>query len=114
MIKPTPKKNYNKDCNFIVLHDRQLFESLQMPSNPTNFMIWYKKAEPNFWGLTIKCTPSGNQFDSQHVWKATWFHNDGVLKPTVGCTSLNLGNVDGDLYNRLCTILQDHQNKNKK
>jgi hypothetical protein len=105
------KKNYNKDCNFIILHDKMLFKDLQMPSNATNFMLWYKKTEPQIWGLTIKQVTSGEQFDSQHVWKSVWFYHDGKLVPTNSSTSLNVGCVEGELFLRLSNILTDNLKK---
>lgn len=85
MIDAKDTKKKPKDCNFITLHDHSLFETVKLPMGATNYVLWYKKSNPGHWGLTIKKFDStGEEFQTQYVWKLTWTYNspEEILVPT--------------------------------
>lgn len=106
-----------KNYNYIILNDKYLFENVIMPVNATNYLIFYKKTDPNYWGLTIKCIPPHQSpIENQYIWKATWLNNNdkNCLEPTEESKCLNISSIPNDLYLKLKTILQDNLAKKKK
>lgn len=109
------KKVYQKSCNFIVLNDYHLFANVKKPDGATNYMLWYDKVGDDFWGFTMKATPSGESWDKNHIWKASWINDEnGYLKPTKESVALSVENITGDLYETLHKIVKEHKEKYKK
>lgn len=49
------------------------------------YVVWYKK-DADEWGLTVKGFPD-KSFGTQHTFKITWFHKEGLLCPASHCES---------------------------
>lgn len=103
-----------KDCNFITLHDHSIFTDIKLPSNPTNFVLWYKKSNPTQWGLTIKKFDDKEEFSTQYIWKLTWVFNDieNLLVPSKASAEFT-ELIKGDLTVKLNDIKQKYLNKKK-
>lgn len=81
-------KKQTRDCVFITIRDSaKLFEGVKLPQGSSNYTLWYKKSDPNVWGVTVKkFDRTSPVFPSQHIWKITWKNTDGKLVP---CTQLD-------------------------
>lgn len=111
MYNEKGKKNYSKENNYIVLHDKYMFKDLKIPNGATNFMLWYKKNDHTIWGLTIKQLNPADKYDNQHVWKSTWYSNNNKLTPTTGSVNLGVTEITDDLYDKLYEIVNDNIKK---
>lgn len=106
------KKVYQKSSNFIPLNDYYMFVDVEKPEGATNYMIWYDKVNDNDWGLTIKATPTGECYDKNYIWKASWKnHENSFLMPTKDSLALKVKPIIGELYEKLTKILGDHRDK---
>lgn len=89
------KERKCKDVGFINVVDpnikNELMTITNCPKDATNFTFWFSKVDKNNWGLTIKSIPPKSSdpavnpgckepnFNSQHTWKITWYHDNGKL-----------------------------------
>lgn len=112
------KKLYKKSSNFIPLNDYHLFIKVKKPEGATNYLVWYDKDEGD-WGVTITAASSGETHDKNYIWKASWINcksADGasVLTPTKDSVTLGTETIDGDLYQLLNSIVENHRSNYKK
>ena len=111
--KPLTEKK-TKECNFITLHDTSIFNNVKMPSQPSNYVLWYKKENPEYWGLTIKRFDEKEEFSSQYIWKISWLYDSSqhVLAPTKASTEFTEA-ICGSPIDKLIEI-KDKYTKKKK
>jgi hypothetical protein len=104
-----------KECNFITLHDTSMFKDLKMPSAPTNYVLWYKKEDPNVWGLTIKKFDAGEEFSSQYVWKISWVFDpkNNNLRPSLASAEFT-ESITGEIVDKLIQVKSKYLNKKPK
>jgi hypothetical protein len=111
--KPITEKK-TKECNFITLHDTSMFSGIKMPSQASNYVLWYKKETPDYWGLTIKRFDDKEEFSSQYIWKLSWLYDSAqdVLAPTKASAEFTEA-IMGDAIRKLLDI-KDKYTKKKK
>jgi len=109
-----------REANFINITDSIMKEKIKnMVSLPNkdlhlNYVLWYKKATPDEWGLTIKGFPD-KKWGTQYVFKMTWFaekdESSGLcvrLKPADHCNSQTT-EIEGDGFNEILGIYNKYK-----
>jgi hypothetical protein len=113
------RKNPKKECNFITLNDLTMFKDKKIPSpDPTNFVLWYEKDNPEKWGITLKKFEKNERFNSQYMWKCTWIYSEleQVLFPSPGSVSMieNITGLDVERLNSIKLKYIEKTNNKKK
>ena len=106
-------KRQPRDCVFITIRETiKLFEGVKLPSGASNYTLWYKKSDPNVWGLTVKkFDKTSPVFPSQHIWKVTWKNSNGKLIPCTQLDGFTMENIDGDKFLEFETMIKNHLEK---
>lgn len=84
--------------NIVVLPNKELH---------LNYVVWYKKDNPEEWGLTVKGFPE-KKIGIQHVFKITWFAGEGELKPAKHCETLTEP-ITGENYDFILNIFNKYK-----
>lgn len=113
------KQKRVREANFVNLTDAKVKEELkQMVTLPNkdihlNYVLWYKKDNPEDWGLTIKGFPD-KKFGTQHVYKITWFADKDVdgnvtqLLPATHCLG-QTEKISGEGFEKVLNIYNKYK-----
>ena len=105
-IEKENKFKKNQECEFLIVNDpmfkREIIETTKCKEGASSFIFWFKKEQPDKWGLTIKYFPKNTRMKNndgksygksdyqQETWKITWYYEEGILK--LAQNSLGLAN----------------------
>lgn len=82
-MEPIKKQKKPKEKIYLTVSDaavkNKILELTNVPNDATNYSFWFKKENPEIWGLTIKAVPHGL---SQYTWKYNWENLNGILEAT--------------------------------
>jgi hypothetical protein len=112
------KTKRTRESNFVNITNPQVKEEikamLELPDTPEchlNYVMWYKKDNPNNWGLTVKGFPDKN-WGTQHVLKLTWVSNEEqvikYLQPAQHCVNLTKP-IEGENFEKLLNIYKKYK-----